>query len=216
MTRNRSFLRKPDAIVHVYNRGANRGQLFHRNRDYELFVQLLTQALIEFPVSLLAYTLMPNHFHLVLHQHEPYAISDFMKKVCQAYAQWLNGCLGKSGPLFERRYGGVEITNPEGLLRVTHYVHMNAVAARLVPAADKWHYSSCGAYLDDGRGIAVNSCSLVWALAGDASAYKCFLERYDPAYPASAAEYLCPEATEIWAKKRKMNPKRKAGEVDNA
>ena len=203
MKRNRKFLRERDAVVHVYNRGANRGQIFHRKRDYEVFMQLLLNALRKYPVTLIAYTLMPNHFHLVLHQHEPFAISHFMKAVSQSYAQWLNRRLGRSGPLFERRYGGIEISDPEGLLRVIDYVHRNAEEAGLVPTADKWPYSSCRDYLYDQNVSLENGRTLVWALVGGVEGYKHFHEHYVAACPASAAEYLRPESADIWLNKRK-------------
>ncbi len=83
-------------------------------------MEFLLDAQKAIAVSLLVHSLMPNHVHLIVQQHEPYAISRFMKKVTQSYAQWLNRRLNRSGHVFQGRYGGVVVPDPESLLRLSH------------------------------------------------------------------------------------------------
>ena len=51
---------------HVLNRGNRRARVFHADGDYEAFLATIAEASIRIPMRLLAYCLMPNHFHLVL------------------------------------------------------------------------------------------------------------------------------------------------------
>ena len=51
---------------HVLNRGNHRAQVFHKDDDYQAFVNLLPEASLRVPMRVLAFCLMPNHFHLVV------------------------------------------------------------------------------------------------------------------------------------------------------
>lgn len=53
-------------IYHVINRGNGRQEVFHKEKDYEAFVELLQEARNRWPVKILAYCIMPNHFHMAL------------------------------------------------------------------------------------------------------------------------------------------------------
>jgi|SRR3972149_12223997 len=53
-------------IYHVINRGNGRQKVFHKEQDYEAFINLMEEAKGRHPVKILAYCLIPNHFHMVL------------------------------------------------------------------------------------------------------------------------------------------------------
>jgi hypothetical protein len=143
---------------------------------------------------------MPNHFHLILRQHKPYAISGYMKQVCERYARYLNKRLQRCGPLFSGRYKADMVGDACDLLRLSHYVHRNPCEARLVPAPQNWKHSSCRAYLKDSEATMVDR-SLILGLVGGIDRYARFLEQYDTADPGSVEEYLCPEHAAIWREK---------------
>jgi len=65
-------------IYHVLNRAVNRATVFHKDGDYVAFERVLRQAKHKMPMRLLAYCLMPNHFHLVLWPHQDGELSDFL------------------------------------------------------------------------------------------------------------------------------------------
>jgi putative transposase len=197
MRQNRDYLVIPNVIIHAFNRGVNRGQLFHCSREYDQYMEYLVDAQEETGVSLLVHSLMSNHVHMILQQHEPFTISRFMQKVTQNYAQWLNKRLGRTGHVFQGRYGGVVIPGAEAFLRLTHYIHMNPVLAKLASDPDKWKYSSCRACIGKSRSSPDNR-SLLWSLVGGPAKYARFLEEYDPADPESAQAFLSPEAAGIW------------------
>ncbi|MEO5657201.1 MAG: transposase [Nitrospiria bacterium] len=64
---------------HVLNRGNGRATIFHKDADYRAFCDLLSTAQKKFPVGLLGFCVMPNHFHLVLQPQTPSALSAMMQ-----------------------------------------------------------------------------------------------------------------------------------------
>ena len=87
---------------HVYNRGANKQDIFRGRGDYELCLHLFGKYLSQYRVSIMAYCLMPNHYHLLLRQNEGGSISRFVQTVFNAYTQAINLSTGHSGTLFLR------------------------------------------------------------------------------------------------------------------
>ena len=201
MRKTRDYLAEPSVIVHASNWGVNRGQIFFDDEDYDSFLQLLFEIQKRIPVSLLVYSLMPNQFDLVLQQHAPFAISRFMKRVCQAYAEQLNRRLNRTGHVFTRRYRGVPIPDVETLLRLSHSIHMSPVQAALALRADQWRYSSCKSYMST-AGENLADRSLIWAMVGGRREYARLMDQFDPARPASIREFLCSEAVDVWFQKK--------------
>ena len=198
MRPTRDFLIVPNVIVHAFNRGVNRGQLFHCDRECDRFMEILIELQKKIPVSLLIHSLMKNHFHLVLQQLEPFAISRFMQRVSQSYAQWLNRRSNRSGHVFQGRYGSVVVADAEGFLSLSRYVHTNPVQARFVPRPEQWRYSSCKGYLTRSDEIPDNR-ELLWSLVGGPEGYARFLREYDPADPDSVRRFLVPGAARLWS-----------------
>jgi putative transposase len=201
MRKNRDYLADPNVLVHASNCGVNRGQIFFDNLGYETFLRFLSEAQKAIPVTVLVYSLVPCRFDLLLQQHVPFAISHFMKKVCQAYAEWLNKRLKRSGHVFTRRYSGVPIPDADVLLHLSHSIHMNPVQAGLVTRAGTWRYSSCRSYMGEGK-EALADRSFIWALVGGPEVYVRFLGQFDCAAPASVREFLCPESENTWMENR--------------
>ncbi|MBJ7348704.1 MAG: transposase [Thermoleophilaceae bacterium] len=98
-------------------------------------------------ISLLAFCLMDNHFHLVLRQHESRTVmSDFMKRLTTSYALNQKTRHGRTGPLFDRCYQAVRIESDQQLKRTIAYVHANLAT----PLDDRW--SSHSFYMTNHRG----------------------------------------------------------------
>jgi putative transposase len=66
-------------IYHVLNCGSGRQEVFHKNQDYEAFINLMKQAKERYPVKIFAYCLMPNHFHMVLMPDKGEDLSKWMQ-----------------------------------------------------------------------------------------------------------------------------------------
>ena len=73
-----------DAVLHVVNRGNDRRRLFANDRDYATFIGLLAWAQDRAALRVLAYALMPNHWHLVVWPRSPSELSQFMRDVTRA------------------------------------------------------------------------------------------------------------------------------------
>lgn len=100
-------------------------------------------------ISLLAYCLMPNHFHLQVKQKEPYAIAKLILKVATNYSMYFNKKYKRVGHLFQGVYRAVLIDNDSQFLHLSRYIHLNpvpAVSAGVTPTkVNEYPYSS---YLD--------------------------------------------------------------------
>ncbi|TWT92833.1 transposase [Stieleria varia] len=68
------------AIYHALNRGNGRATIFHKPEDYDAFERILAQGLERYPCQLLAYQLMPNHWHLVRQLLPAFLMSHFWPK----------------------------------------------------------------------------------------------------------------------------------------
>jgi putative transposase len=145
----------PDgAVQHVINRGNRRATIFHQDRDYDGFLNLICDAMERVPMRILAVCLMPNHFHLVLW---PLKGSDL-----PAYMQWLLSAHARQhhrrhettglGHVYQDRYRNFLVQSDAHLYNVLRYVEGNALRARLVTAAEHWRYSSLTRrFTPDGR-----------------------------------------------------------------
>jgi putative transposase len=117
---------------HIFNRGVNRQKIFFTKENYLYFLKLLNKHRISSHATVIAYCLMPNHYHLLLRQDSDINLSRFMKAVLSAYVQALNKYLERKGPLFEGRFKHVHVDNDEYVLHLCRYIHLNPVIAGYV------------------------------------------------------------------------------------
>jgi putative transposase len=130
---------------HVLNRGNARQRVFHKKADYEAFLELLAQARRRLPMRLLAYCLMPNHFHLVLWPRHDGDLSRFMQWLLTAHVRRYHRHRRTSGHVWQGRFKAFAIQQDQHLLTVLRYVERNAVRAGLVRRAEAWRWSSVSA-----------------------------------------------------------------------
>jgi putative transposase len=130
-------------VVHVLNRSVRRERLFFDANDYRTFERLLSEALVRIPTRLLAYCIMPNHWHLVLW---PYAteLPRFMHWLTLTHAtRWhlAKGSRG-TGHVYQNRYNAIPVQTEGHLLTLLRYVERNAATAGLVERAEDWRWCS--------------------------------------------------------------------------
>ena len=140
------LIRAVDCYLHVYNRGVDRQLLFFGEDYYSLFLSLMESSLIRADLKFIAYCLMPNHFHFLVKQATPFAISVFMEQVSGEYAKTVNQLRGRTGHLYQRRYGMKWIWKESDVPVAANYIHQNPPKAGLVKAPEDWEHSSCREY----------------------------------------------------------------------
>ncbi len=134
-------------FFHVYNRGVDKRKTFIHASDYVRFTQNLmiynsvdaaphndwsTTARLQMKpsqrlVTIHAYCLMPNHYHLLLSPLVDQGIPLFMKKVNMGYAKYFNERYERSGALWQGKYKSVHISNDAQFLYIPYYIHLNAL-----------------------------------------------------------------------------------------
>ena len=134
----------PNAVLHVVNRGVERRQLFATPKDYGRFLRLLDVALADNPVRLVAYALMPNHWHLVLRAPDPNDLSQFMHRLTWRHAAVFRKATQSTGlgHVYQGRYRAHLIDTERRYLVAVRYVEANPLRAGLVERAEEWRWSS--------------------------------------------------------------------------
>jgi putative transposase len=127
---------------HVLNRGNGRGTVFHKQADFAAFATLLRQAGERVDVRLLAYCLLPNHFHLLLWPRADGDLSAYMMWLTTAHVRRYHRHYHSSGHVWQGRFRSFPIQEDEHLLTVHRYIERNAVRAGLVARAQDWLWSS--------------------------------------------------------------------------
>lgn len=137
---------------HIINRGNARAEVFHRDGDYHAFIELLRQASDRIPMRILAYCLMPNHFHLALWPHHDGDLSRWMQWLLTAHVRRYHTYHESNGHVWQGRFKAFPIEQDAHLLTVLRYVEQNPVRANLVPCAEDWRWSSARAWREPVRG----------------------------------------------------------------
>lgn len=124
------------------NRGNGRRRVFHKDGDYEAFLDAIARASEEIPLPVLGYCLMPNHFHLVVMPAADGDLSRWMHRVLNTHVRRYHTFHGTSGHIWQGRFKAFPIEEDEHLLTVLRYVERNPVRADLAPRAEQWAWSS--------------------------------------------------------------------------
>ncbi len=127
---------------HVINRGNGGAAVFLDEIDYRAFVDVLTSAHRRLAMRLLAYCLMPNHFHLVLWPIADGDLSRWMQWLMTAHVRRHHRRHGTAGHIWQGRFKSFPIQSDHHLLTVLRYVERNPLRAGLADRAELWPWSS--------------------------------------------------------------------------
>lgn len=124
-----------NGYYHLYNRGVEKRKIFLDHQDYAVFLSYLKYYLnpnqgsdpksLANEVEMIAFCLMPNHFHLLIKQITKNGITKLMRAVCVKYVMYFNKKYSRVGTLFQGKYKGVLITNDVYFLHLSRYIHLN-------------------------------------------------------------------------------------------
>lgn len=146
----------PDNYYHIYNRGVNRGLIFFSDRNYQFFMDKMLKYLRPYS-EILAFCLMPNHFHLLIKVGYSEFTENALRPFLLSYAKAINREQDRIGPLFQGRFQANLIEGEEDLLDCATYIHLNPVMANLVSHPSQWKYSSYSNYLGKGLNVFINT-----------------------------------------------------------
>ena len=137
----------PGCPHHVTQRGNRRGQTFFEDGDYQLYKDLLGEAVRRAGCEIWCYCLMPNHVHLIVVPGDEDGLRRTFADAHRRYTGYINARLRVTGHLWQGRFGSV-VMDEGHLAHAVRYVSLNPVRARLVDRADKWPWASVRAHLD--------------------------------------------------------------------
>jgi REP element-mobilizing transposase RayT len=133
----------PDVLQHVMARGIEGRDIFRDKKDREAFLKRLSDLVTKGDVQLLAWCLMPNHFHLLLRTHVM-SLATMMRRLMTGYAVWHNRRHDRKGHLFQNRYKSIVVEEDPYFLELLRYIHLNPVRAKLldnISELDRFSYT---------------------------------------------------------------------------
>ncbi|MBI4080454.1 MAG: transposase [Candidatus Levybacteria bacterium] len=164
MATNRKIIFANGEVYHVYNRGVEKRPTFTNRREFARATETMsyyqyTKPPIRFShfarlnaqqqsniidalrnqskhIELLAYCLMPNHFHFLVRQIRDEGVSKFVANVTNSYTKYFNTKHERVGPLFQGVFKSAHIDSDELLLHVSRYIHLNPVSSFMVKIED--------------------------------------------------------------------------------
>jgi len=163
---------------HIYNRGVNRQPIFFGEANWIFFIRLIQKYFQPNQVEILAYCLMPTHYHLLVYL----LTDDFAKKVMQpfsvSFTKAINEQHERVGPLFQGPFQTAWVGKSTYLLQLSRYIHMNPVHANLVLHPADWSYSSYRDYIGLRQGTIPHK-KMVMSYFSTPADYQAFVETSD-------------------------------------
>ena len=126
---------------HVYNRGTNRQPIFSIDENYHFLLRRVKQYLPLYAIRIVAYVLMPNHYHFLVGVTETGHLSPFFQRLFNSYSQAFNRQQNRSGTLFESRAKSVLVDETSYVYALVRYIHLNPVVVGLVKNPADWRFS---------------------------------------------------------------------------
>lgn len=130
-----------NGFYHVFNRGTNKQTIFYEKSDYLFFLKKLKDLKGKYDHSIYAYCLMPNHFHISI-QTRKIPISKIMSSLTTSYSMYFNRTYSHFGPVFQNRFKSILIENDPYFMKLSQYIYLNPVKAKLIPDPLLYPYNS--------------------------------------------------------------------------
>lgn len=134
----------PDTVYHVLNRANGREGIFQKEQDYAAFMKILVEGKEKYDMRLLAFCIMPNHWHLVLYPRSGEDLSQFMRFVTHTHTQRFHTHYHTVGygHLYQGRFKSFPVQDDNYFLQVCRYVERNPIRAGLAEKIADWPWSS--------------------------------------------------------------------------
>lgn len=131
-------------VYHVLNRANGKRRIFEHDRDYQAFERVLAEVQERVPMRILAWCVMPNHWHLLLWPRHDGDLSNYMRLVTLTHTQRRHAyCASRgTGHLYQGRFKSFVVQSDAHFLTVSRYVEANALSGNLVRRAEDWRWGS--------------------------------------------------------------------------
>jgi len=160
---------------HLYNRGVNYQPVFFCEKNWAFFLQQVRLNLQPQFVEVLAYCLMPNHYHFLIYLKTDDFSARIMQPFSVSYTKAVNKQQHRVGPLFQGPFRSVRVGTNSYLMHLSKYIHLNPLKARLVEKLSEWTYSSYPEYLGIRNGN-LPRMEMILAFFPGSNAYREFVE----------------------------------------
>jgi len=144
---------------HVMTQGIEKQYIFGEEKYIKKYKEIIIDKLKESPVTILAYCIMHNHSHLLIHSETSEEISKFMHKINTAYSMYYNKINNRVGYVFRNRFKSQEIFNQGQLYTCLRYIHNNPVKANITKTMQEYKHSSYNEFLS-GKHKIINNKSI--------------------------------------------------------
>jgi putative transposase len=131
-------------VYHVLNRANGKRRVFEHDGDYLAFECVLAEVQERVPMRILAWCLMPNHWHLLLWPRHDADLTNYVGLVTLIHAQRWHAyrATAGTGHLYQGRFKSFVVQNDAHFLSVSRYVEANALSGNLVGRAEDWRWGS--------------------------------------------------------------------------
>ncbi len=162
---------------HIYNRGAHQTAIFREAANYLYVIEKIQKYRKASDIAVVAYCLLPTHYHLMLRQDGEKPASDVPQFTFNSYSKAYNLMYSHSGTLFEGRFRAKVIQSKSHLLHLCRYIHANPVKHGLVADSADWPYSNYLDWIGERRGTLVDH-DFIQNQFGGAGEYRRFVQEY--------------------------------------
>jgi putative transposase len=140
---------RPGSIFHLFNHAVDDQLLFYDDQDYNFFLIAFSNHLRITPATVIAYCLMPNHYHFLLRQDDEDKIYRIFNYSFISYARYYNRKYERKGHIFRSPLQHKIVDNPTYLLQLCKYIHLNPVYAGIVDNPKEWEYSNYKEWINE-------------------------------------------------------------------
>jgi REP element-mobilizing transposase RayT len=140
------------SYYHIFNRGAHQRSIFKDNENYLFALRKIKQYSNQFQHTIIAYWLIPNHYHLLVRQDGDFKASLLPQQVFNSYTKAFNKRYNHSGTLFEDSFHIKIIRDTSHLLHLCRYIHGNPVKDGFVADPADWEYSNYREFIGARKG----------------------------------------------------------------